>query len=107
MPNGAHHGDTLGRMVFGLNGQGVFAHGQTKGKLALWVGCDPDGGAHRLSGGAGFHLSTFQSQAFLVQDAARNHNTGWHDQIAEISGIARRKQEWLASQGQLVSRRNF
>ena len=91
-------------MVLGLNGQGIFAHGQTNQELALRVGCDPDGGAHWLSGSAGFHLSTLQNLAVLVQDTARNHNASWHDQIAEISGIARRKQEWLASQRQFVSR---
>ena len=91
-------------MVLGLNRDGIFARGQTNQELALRVGCDPDGGPHGFSGSAGFQLGTFQTIAVLVQHAAQNHNTRWHDQIAEIPGIARRKQQWLASQGQFVDR---
>jgi hypothetical protein len=91
-------------MVFGLDRDRIFAHRQTDQKLALWVGCDPNGGAHGLSGSTGFHLSTLQNLAVLVHDVARNHHTGGHDHIAQIAGIARRKQEWLASQRQFVSR---
>lgn len=89
-------------MVFGLDRDRIFAHRQTDQELALRVGRDPNGGAHGLSGSAGFHLSTLQNLAVLVQDAAQNHNASWHDQIAEVAGLARRKQEWPASQRQFV-----
>ena len=67
------------------------------------VGCDPDWGARLPAGRARFHLSALQNLAVLVQDAARKQDPGWHDEIAEISGIAWRKQQRITSQGQLVS----
>jgi hypothetical protein len=86
-------------MVFGLDGDGILAHRQPDQELALRVRCNSDGRTYGLSAGAGFDLSALQNLAVLVQDAARNHNTGGHDQIAEIAGITRHKQERLASQG--------
>jgi hypothetical protein len=91
-------------MVLGLGSQGVFAHRKTKRELALPVGCDPDHRVSRLPGSARFHLSALQNLAILVQDAARKQDSGWHDQIAEISRIARGQHEKLASQGQFVGR---
>jgi hypothetical protein len=104
MPHSAHDGDGLGCMVLGLRGQGVFAHRKTDEELALRVGCDPNCESDRLAGRTRFHLSALQDLAILVQDAARKHDPGWHNEIAEISNIAGHKQEWFASQGQLVSR---
>jgi hypothetical protein len=91
-------------MILGLCGQSIFAYRNTKGELALRVGCDPDGGTSRLSGSARFHLSALQNLAVLVEHAARKQDAGWHDQIAEILRIARGQHEKLASQGQLVGR---
>jgi hypothetical protein len=87
-----------------LDGDGIVANRQTDQELALRVGCNPDGGPCGFSASAGFHLGTFQTMAVLVRHAARNHNTGWHNQIAKVAGIARRQQKRLASQGQFVGR---
>ena len=94
-------------MVLGLGSQGIFPHRYTNGELALRVGCDPDWGASPPPGRARFHLRARQGLAVLVQDAARKQYSRWHDEIAEISNIARRKQQWLALQGQLVRRQDL